>query len=57
LTPLGFPLWADRLNQHRVSSEGVSERVARMLEELEAAAQSEPAATSTPRRRRVRSRA
>jgi ATP-dependent Lhr-like helicase len=46
-TPLAFPLWADRLNQHRVSSEGVHERIERMLVELEAAA-----SEATPRRRR-----
>ncbi|WP_428311423.1 ligase-associated DNA damage response DEXH box helicase [Hydrocarboniphaga sp.] len=51
-TPLAFPLWTDRLNQHRVSSEGVHERIARMLAELEAAA-SEP----VPRRRRKRAAA
>lgn len=49
-TPLAFPLWADRLNSHRVSSEGVHERIARMLAELEAAA-SDTTTTATPRRR------
>jgi len=47
-TPLAFPLWADRLNSHRVSSEGVHERITRMLADLEAAASE----TAAPRRAR-----
>ncbi len=49
-TPLAFPLWADRLNSHQVSSEGLHERVARMLGELEAAADED----ASPRRRQAR---
>ena len=38
LTPLAFPLWADQLSSEEVSSEKYSDRLARMLGELEAAA-------------------
>jgi ATP-dependent Lhr-like helicase len=51
-TPLAFPLWADRLSSHRVSTEGVHERIERMLAELEAAA-SKP----SPQRRKSRAKA
>jgi ATP-dependent Lhr-like helicase len=36
LTPLAFPLWADRLGAESLSSESFSKRIERMLEELEA---------------------
>ncbi len=38
LTPLAFPLWADQLSAEELSSERYSDRLARMLGELEAAA-------------------
>ncbi len=47
-TPLAFPLWADRMNRNRVSTEAMHERIQRMLLELEAAASEPP-----PRRRRA----
>ena len=39
LTPLAFPLWADRIS-HSVGKEDPADVLARMLEELETAAQS-----------------
>ena len=39
LTPLAFPLWADRIS-HSVDTEDPAATLARMLEELEAAAHS-----------------
>lgn len=41
-TPLGFPLWAGRMSSHQLSNEAVHERIARMLAELEAAADARP---------------
>ncbi len=38
LTPLSFPLWADRLREHEVSTEKWEQRMRRMTERLEAAA-------------------
>ncbi|MEM1212711.1 MAG: helicase-related protein, partial [Planctomycetota bacterium] len=38
LTPLGFPLWAERLREQHVSSEAWQDRIARMAASLEEAA-------------------
>ncbi|MEM6394294.1 MAG: ligase-associated DNA damage response DEXH box helicase [Planctomycetota bacterium] len=38
LTPLGFPLWAERLREQHVSSEAWQDRITRMAASLEAAA-------------------
>ncbi len=38
LTPLAFPLWAARVQTTRLSTEKWSERVARMVQQLERAA-------------------
>jgi ATP-dependent Lhr-like helicase len=38
LTPLAFPLWADRISQDSVNPEGHAKRLERMLAELERAA-------------------
>lgn len=38
LTPLAFPIWADRLRQQQLSSERWDQRVRRMAEQLERAA-------------------
>jgi ATP-dependent Lhr-like helicase len=48
LTPLGFPLWADRLGTQTTSSESWSDRVSKMVVRLEHAADDEP-----PRRREL----
>ena len=48
LTPLAFPLWAARIQKSQVSSEQWSKRVARMVVQLEHAAE-----TTTKRRRRA----
>jgi len=37
LTPLAFPLWADRISQDSVNPEGHAKRLERMLAELESA--------------------
>ncbi|HWB02904.1 MAG TPA: ligase-associated DNA damage response DEXH box helicase [Verrucomicrobiales bacterium] len=42
LTPLAFPLWSDRISTH-LATEDASTRLARMLEELERAAQKDKA--------------
>jgi hypothetical protein len=42
LTPLSFPLWAESLRTQHVTSESWSERVKRMVVELEAAADGRP---------------
>ena len=49
-TPLAFPLWADRLNSHQVSSEALQQRIARMLDQIESAAHE----TRQPKRRKAR---
>ena len=49
LTPLGFPLWADRMQASHVSSETWGERVRRMAEQLEKAADA-PARTKRTHR-------
>ena len=38
LTPLSFPLWADRMREQHVSSETWQQRIERMVGELEKAA-------------------
>ena len=38
LTPLGFPIWADRIQTQHVTSEGWGDRVRRMAEQLEKSA-------------------
>ena len=40
LTPLAFPLWSDRISNHLATGDGPA-RLAKMLEELEAAAKRE----------------
>ncbi len=42
LTPLAFPLWAERLQSQIISSETWRDRVSRMAEQLERAAQAPP---------------
>jgi ATP-dependent Lhr-like helicase len=56
LTPLSFPLWADSLRTQQVTSESWSERVRRMVVELEAAADEDSSTRedSPPRTRRTR---
>ncbi|MDZ4079519.1 ligase-associated DNA damage response DEXH box helicase [Hydrocarboniphaga sp.] len=49
-TPLAFPLWADRLNSHQISSEALQQRIARMLEQIETAAHE----SASPKRRKAR---
>jgi ATP-dependent Lhr-like helicase len=41
LTPLAFPIWADRLRQQQLSSERWDQRVRRMADQLERAASKE----------------
>ncbi|MDP4300048.1 ligase-associated DNA damage response DEXH box helicase [Leptothrix discophora] len=58
ITPFGFPLMVERLRE-RISNEPLNQRVQRLLAELEAAAQgqpapADPAAVKSPRRRRER---
>ena len=53
-TPLAFPLWADRLRSQQVSSEKWSQRVERMVVQLERAAAAEPPAKARSRGRRQR---
>ncbi len=38
ITPLGFPLWAERLQSQVISSETARERIERMVADLERAA-------------------
>jgi len=56
LTPLAFPIWADRLRAQSLTSEKWSDRIARMIVRLEKKAASEPAHRErrSQRNRRVR---
>lgn len=52
LTPLSFPLWAESIRTQQVSSESWSDRVQRMVVELEKAADSEVRCDQSPAKRK-----